>query len=70
LLKNVFKGAAMSIAQSSDQLLGQAHQRTLERTKPNLALLTTARRLAATVLAMWKNGEDYDPSKHAAPPAT
>jgi hypothetical protein len=31
--------------------------------KPNLARLTLARRIASTVLAMWKNKEDYDPAK-------
>jgi hypothetical protein len=28
------------------------------------ARVTIARRLAAAVLAMWKNGEDYEPTKH------
>jgi hypothetical protein len=32
-------------------------------TKPNLARLTLARRIAGAVLAMWKNQEKYDPSK-------
>ncbi|MFC1611322.1 hypothetical protein ACFL6C_10200 [Myxococcota bacterium] len=32
-------------------------------TKPHLARLTIARRIAATVLAMWKNQEAYDPKK-------
>jgi len=63
LLKNVFKGAAMSIVQMSDHPLGQAYQRLTARTKPNLALLTIARKLSAAVLAMWKNNEDYDPMK-------
>lgn len=64
LLKNVFKGAAVQVA-SMDVPLGHAHQKSLETTKPNLARLTTARRLAAAILAMWKKGEDYDRSKHS-----
>ncbi len=32
--------------------------------KPNLAKLTVARRIAATVLAMWKHQEVYDPQRH------
>ncbi len=64
LLKNVFKGAAVQICSMPAHPLGQAYQRLLENTKPNLARLTIARRLAAAVLAMWKNGEDYDQEKH------
>ena len=66
-LKNVFKGAAMQIARMTDSPLGQAYEKLLLTTKPNLARLTIARRLAAAVLAMWKNDQDYDPSKHTAP---
>jgi len=29
-------------------------------TKPNLAKLTIARKIAAIVLAMWKSGEEYE----------
>jgi transposase len=64
LLKNVFKGAALQITLMPEHPLGQAYQRLLTTTKPNLARLTIARRLAAAVLAMWKHGEDYEPSKH------
>ena len=31
--------------------------------KPSLARLTIARKIAAAVLAMWKNKEEYDPAK-------
>ena len=63
-LKQVFKGAAMSISRSSSQHpLRQALDGLLEETKPNLARLTIARRIAATVLSMWKNQEVYDPKK-------
>jgi len=66
LLKSVFKGAAMTVVlQMSGHPLHEGYQRTLENTKPNLARLTLARRIAALVLAMWKNGEDYDVTRHA-----
>jgi transposase len=64
LMKNVFKGAAMTVIQQMpDNPLAQHYYRMLEQTKPNLARLTIARRLSATVLAMWKNKEVYDPEK-------
>lgn len=65
LLKNVFKGAALQITLMPEHPLGQAYQRLLTKSKPNLARLTVARRLAAAVLAMWKNDEDYEPSRHS-----
>jgi len=34
--------------------------------KPNLAKLTLARKIAATVLSMWKHGEVYDPRRNRA----
>ncbi|WP_437972587.1 hypothetical protein WMF04_04965 [Sorangium sp. So ce260] len=33
-------------------------------TKPNLAKLTLARKIAAIALSMWKSKEKYDPTKH------
>jgi hypothetical protein len=35
-------------------------QLTSAGTKPNLAKLTIARRIAAIVLRMWKDEEEYD----------
>jgi hypothetical protein len=64
LLKCVFKGAALQVTHMPQHPLGQAYQQLLSRTKPNLARLTIARRIAAAVLAMWKNNEDYDPERH------
>lgn len=64
LLKNVFKGAALQVTLMTEHPLGQAYQRLLTTTNPNLARLTIARRLAAAVLSMWKHGKDYDPLKH------
>jgi transposase len=66
LLKNVFKGAAVTIAhpKMASHPLHQAYQRMLASgTKPNLAKLTLARRVSAAVLAMWKNKENYEPTK-------
>jgi hypothetical protein len=67
VLKSVFKGAALTvILKLPDQPLHRAYQRQVrEGTDPALARLTVARRIAAAVLAMWKNQEDYDPTRHA-----
>lgn len=69
LLKEVFKGAAFTLTSSKMEShpLHQAYRRLLNSgTKPNLARLTLARRIAAAVLAMWKNKEAYDPTRQAA----
>jgi transposase len=62
-LKAIFKGAATTvITQARPNRFRQAYTRLCEQgTKPNLAKLTVARKLAATVLAMWKSKEVYDP---------
>ncbi|MEQ9320918.1 MAG: transposase [Polyangiaceae bacterium] len=63
-LKNIFKGAAEQAIRMKDHPLQQHFERlTTNGTKPNLAKLTIARKIAAAVLAMWKNKEDYDPDK-------
>lgn len=66
VLKNVFKGAALTVtSQLRGHPLHEAYQRLLDNgTKPNLARLTIARRIAAAVLAMWKTEQEYDPKKH------
>jgi hypothetical protein len=65
LLKSVFKGAAEIVAHHMpDHPLTLAYNRaTVGGTKPNLAQLTLARRIAGAVLAMWKNKEKYDPTR-------
>jgi transposase len=65
-LKSIFKGAATTvIAQHRASPLGQHYDRIVAAgTKPNLARVTLARKIAAIVLAMWKTEEVYDPSKH------
>ena len=66
VLKDIFKGAATTVIEKlPDHALHADYQRCLKNTKPNLAKLTLARRIAAIVLAMWKNEEAYDPAKHA-----
>jgi len=66
ILKEVFKSAAkVIITTMTKHPLHLDYQRMLESgTKPNLAQLTIARRLAAAALAIWKHKEDYDPAKH------
>jgi len=63
-LKNIFKGAATTvITQRLGPMVGD-YQRGLEQgTK-----LTLARRISATVLAMWKNKEAYHPERYRPTP--
>jgi transposase len=72
MLKAIFKGAATTIiAQMREHPLNREYQRLTEAgTKPNLAKLTVARKLAAITLAVWKHQEVYDPAKHAKPSTT
>ena len=64
-LKSIFKGAAMTVISQlpSDPLHEHYARLTSEGTKPNLARLTIARRIAAIVLRMWKDEQEYDPGK-------
>lgn len=66
VLKEVFVGAAETvIRQMADHPLHHDYQRKLaDGMKPDRARLTLARRIAAAVLTMWKNQEDYDVGKH------
>jgi hypothetical protein len=65
VLKDIFKGAATTVvALALEDPIYRDYQRLLEAgTKPNLAKLTLARKIAATVLAMWKKEERYTPEK-------
>jgi transposase len=69
VLKNAFKGAATSVIQiRSESALRKDYERLLAAgTKPNLAKLTVARKIAAITLAIWKKKEEYDPTKTAKP---
>jgi len=62
-LKTVFKSAAMvvSVRVKLDHPLRQYYEHLLHKgTKPNLAQLTLARKIAAIVLAMWKNNQEFN----------
>lgn len=65
MLKDVFKGAATTvIQQGGEEPLFLEYLRQLDGgTKPNLAKVTLARKIASTALSMWKNGEEYEPKK-------
>lgn len=67
-LKSIFKGAATTVTVHMKQHpLRDVYQRLLDNgTKPNLAKLTIARKIAALTLAMWKSKETYDPEKTTA----
>jgi hypothetical protein len=65
MLKSVFKSAAIAVLRLKKHPLREAYDKTVEAgTKPNLATLTLARRIAAATLAVWKKKEVYDPTKH------
>ena len=67
-LKEVFKGAAQTVVnQKDDSKLKQHYQQLLAHgMRPNLALLTLARKIAAITLAAWKSNEEYEEEKHTA----
>ncbi len=61
-LKRIFKGAAMTVIRFKKEPLWSDYVRLTENgTRPNLARLTVARKLAAAVLVMWKRKERYNP---------
>jgi len=62
-LKGVFKGAAMTAIGREGPLKEHYERLCAQGTKPNLARLTIARKIAAVVLAMWKQEEVYDPAR-------
>jgi transposase len=65
-LKRIFKGAATTVGTVLPRSpLGQSYAAQLANgTKPNLAKLTLARKIAAIFLAMWKKKEEYDPERY------
>jgi transposase len=64
-LKHLFKGAATTvITQRNKDPIYERYRRLLDGgTKPTLAKLSLARMIAATVLRMWKDEEEYDPGR-------
>jgi len=65
-LKAIFKGAATTVVTGlhEDPLYADYKRMVDAGTKPNLAKLTLARKIAAIVLTMWKNEEVYAPEKY------
>jgi transposase len=61
-LKSIFKGAATTvITQRNKDPIYSRYERLVDGgTKPNLAKLSLARMIAATVLRMWKDEKGYD----------
>jgi transposase len=60
-LKEVFKGAALSVASGGWKSRFDALVAT--GTRPSLAYVTLARKIAAITLRLWKRGEPYDEKK-------
>jgi len=71
-LKSIFKGAATTVVtQRNKDSIHARYERLLDGgTKPTLAKLSLARMIAATVLRMWKNEEEYDPGRAGLPTQT
>jgi transposase len=63
VLKNVFKGAALTAAYRGP-FKKAFDQRVADGTTPNIALLTLARKIASITLALWKKGEPFDIKRH------
>jgi len=64
MLKQVFKGAAQRVL--SCEPYKAYYQGLLDKgRRPEMARLTLARKLAATVLAIWQNQEEFDATKVA-----
>lgn len=62
-LKNIFKAAATTAGMRSGPFR-EYYQRLLAKgTRPEMARLTLARKIAATALILWKKGERFDPTK-------
>ena len=72
VLKDIFKGAATTvITQRNKDPIYARYERLLDGgTKPTLAKLSLARMIAATVLRMWKDEEEYDPERGGPPTVT
>jgi hypothetical protein len=64
-LKSIFKGAATTVItqRNKDPIYARYERLRDGGTKPNLAKLSLARMIAATVLRMWKDEEEYDPGR-------
>jgi transposase len=63
VLKDVFKGAALTAAYRGP-FKKMFEERVAKGTKPNLVLLTMARKIASIALAIWKKGERFDSKRY------
>lgn len=63
LLKSIFKGAATAASAKPGPLKDLYDACVARGTKPELARVTLARKIAAVVLRLWKKGELWDPTK-------
>jgi transposase len=63
LLKSIFKGAATAASAKPGPLKDLYEACVARGTKPDLAKVTLARKIAAIVLRLWKKGELWDPTK-------
>ena len=63
MLKSIFKGAATAAAAKAGPLQDLYEACVARGTKPELAKVTLARKIAAIALRLWKKGELWDPDK-------
>ncbi len=63
ILKNVFKGAAAAALIKQNPLKELYEACVARGTRPELAKVTLARKIAAVTLRLWKKGELWDPKK-------
>lgn len=62
-LKQVFKGAALNAIRTNEQFK-QYYQRMIDKgMRPEMAVLTVARKLSAVTLVIWKKGVKFDPER-------
>jgi transposase len=63
MLKSIFKGAATAAAAKPGPLQDAYRACVARGTKPDLALVTLARKIASIALSLWKKGELWNPKK-------
>jgi transposase len=63
MLKAIFKGASTAAATNSGPLKDLYEACVAHGTKPELARVTLARKIASIALCLWKKGELWDPKK-------
>lgn len=63
MLKSIFKGAATAAAAKAGPLQDLYEACVARGTKPELAKVTLARKIASIALRLWKKGELWDPDK-------